>query len=130
MHNHSDTVGISAVRRFEVISGTGRRRRFSADQKAAIVEESGAPGVTVSEVARRHGLAVSQLFAWRRQHLGPATQMPAFVPAVIAPVAGERGSDGPPIAVELEMGGALVRITHDADAGVIAAVIAALKSAR
>jgi len=67
MHNHSDIAGISTVRRIEVISGAGRRRRFSAEQKAAIVRETCAPGVTVSEVARRHGLAVGQLFGWRRQ---------------------------------------------------------------
>jgi transposase-like protein len=46
----------SPVRRIELISGVGGRRRWSAGEKAAIVEETLAPGAVVSEVARRHGL--------------------------------------------------------------------------
>jgi transposase len=58
--------GVSNVRRIELITGTGRRRRWSRDDKARIVEESLKPGVIVSEVARRNGLSPQQLFAWRR----------------------------------------------------------------
>jgi transposase-like protein len=43
------------IRRLEVITGTGRRRRWSEDDKARIVEETLAPGAVVSQVARRHG---------------------------------------------------------------------------
>jgi transposase len=57
---------VSNVRRIEVITGTGRRRRWSSDDKARIVEESLKPGANVSEVARRNGLSPQQLFAWRR----------------------------------------------------------------
>jgi transposase len=39
--------------RVEVISGIERRRRWSEEQKRAIVAESFAPGAVVSEVARR-----------------------------------------------------------------------------
>jgi transposase len=46
------------------------------------------PGVTVTEVARRHGLAPSVVFTWRRLaregRLGDAG--PTFVPVEIAPV--------------------------------------------
>jgi transposase len=55
------------VRRLEVFTGTGRRRSWTADQKARIVAESCAEGATVSAVARRHGLTAQQLFAWRRK---------------------------------------------------------------
>ena len=58
--------GVSNVRRIELITGAGRRRRWSRDDKARIVEESLKPGATVSEVARRNGLSPQQLFAWRR----------------------------------------------------------------
>ena len=58
--------GVSNVRRIEVITGTGRRRRWSSDDKARIVEESLRPGANVSEVARHNGLSPQQLFAWRR----------------------------------------------------------------
>ena len=50
----------TAVRRLEVITGTGRRRRFSEDDKARIVEKTLVAGAVVSEVARRH------LVDWRR----------------------------------------------------------------
>lgn len=56
-----------SVRRLEVITGTGRRRRFSMEDKAQILEETLAPGAVVSEVARRHGLTPQQVFTWRRQ---------------------------------------------------------------
>lgn len=72
------------VRRIEVFTGSGRRRSWSADDKARIVAESLACGQSVSETARRHGLSTSQLFAWRRQArelTGDATEAPAFVPA-------------------------------------------------
>lgn len=58
--------GVSNVRRIELITGTGRRRRWSSDEKAHIVEESLRPGANVSEVARRNGLSPQQLFSWRR----------------------------------------------------------------
>jgi transposase len=59
--------GITDVRRIELITGAGRRRRWSSEDKARIVAESLAVGVSVSEVARRHGLSPQQLFGWRRE---------------------------------------------------------------
>ncbi|MCK1498292.1 transposase, partial [Bradyrhizobium sp. 188] len=50
------------LQRVEIITGTGRRRRWSADAKAAIVAESFAPGASVSAVARRHDISPSLLF--------------------------------------------------------------------
>jgi transposase len=58
---------VTSVRRIELITGTGRRRRWSDDDKARIVVESLRPGAKVSEVARRHGLSPQQLFGWRRE---------------------------------------------------------------
>ncbi len=40
-------------------------RRFTAEQKIEILREADQPGVTVSEVCRRHGLAPSVLYRWR-----------------------------------------------------------------
>ena len=59
--------GVTDVRRIELITGAGRRRRWSSEDKARIVVESLEPGVSVSEVARRHGLSPQQVFAWRRK---------------------------------------------------------------
>ena len=49
-----------------MITGTARRRRWATSEKLRIVEESFEPGATVSEVARRNGVAPNLLFRWRR----------------------------------------------------------------
>jgi transposase len=43
-----------------------RRRRWSAEEKAALVRETYEPGMNVSLVARKHGVGASQLFNWRK----------------------------------------------------------------
>jgi transposase len=50
----------------DILSGPERRRRWTAAEKVAIVNETYEPGVTVSLVARRHGMAPNQLFHWRK----------------------------------------------------------------
>jgi transposase len=52
--------------RVEIISGRERRRRYTAEQKLRLVEETMQPGMTVSAVARQHGITPSLLFNWRR----------------------------------------------------------------
>lgn len=49
-----------------------RRRRWSTEDKLAIVQESSAPGASVSWVARRHGIAPNLLFTWRRLYASVA----------------------------------------------------------
>ena len=56
----------STCERVEVITSVQRRRRWTAEEKLRIVEETYLPGSTVSLVARRHGIAGNQLFTWRR----------------------------------------------------------------
>lgn len=64
MRNSSRTTGTNgdSFRRFEVITGVGRRRRWSVEEKARIVAESLDPATTASAVARRYRLHASQLF--------------------------------------------------------------------
>src|ERR1700756_5205327 len=50
----------------EVITSVQRRRRWTASEKVRMVEETFEPGMTVSLVARQHGVAPNQLFTWRR----------------------------------------------------------------
>jgi transposase len=131
------------IRRMEVFTGEGRRRSWSAEEKAAIVAESYAPGETVCGVARRHGLTPPQLFAWRRlarRALTQAEQPTAlFVPAVIAAPAPEPVSSRAPRprrarrqstsdGIELEIAGVVVRVGAGASEGAITAVIRALKA--
>lgn len=134
------------VRRLEVITGAGGRRRFPDDEKARIIEETFAPGAVVSAIARQNGLTPQQLFTWRRQarqrSKGKRAGAPLFVPAVVekriaarpkrrrrmtpeARKTARRSGE-----IEVESGGIRVRIGRGADAGVVAAVIMALKAAK
>lgn len=64
-----------------------RRRRWSEDEKARIIVESFRDGVSVSWVARRHGLSPSQLFAWRKaakEAMAPKGSPAALLPVEIA----------------------------------------------
>ena len=118
------------VRRLEVFTGTGRRRRWTADQKARIVAESHADGETVSAVARRHGLTPQQLFGWRRearQQAADAGDGIAFAPVIVeapSPCAGDPGV----AAIEIVIGGAVVRVPPGADVATLQTVLCALKA--
>lgn len=59
--------------RVEVITSVQRRRRWSVADKVRLVEETMQPGHSVSLVARRAGIAPSQLFAWKRRMLEGGT---------------------------------------------------------
>jgi transposase len=50
----------------EVTTGVARRRRFRTEHKLAIVAETMQPGMSISYVARRHGLSPSLVFRWTR----------------------------------------------------------------
>ena len=52
--------------RIEVLTGPERRRHWSDEAKARIVAESVVPGAMVSQVARRHDVLPSQIYAWRK----------------------------------------------------------------
>ena len=50
----------------ELLTQPERRRRWSVEEKLAMVRESNDPGKTVSMVARQHGVNPNQLFHWRK----------------------------------------------------------------
>jgi transposase len=52
--------------RIEIITGHERRRRYRAEHKLQLVEETVQPGMTVSAVARLSGVSPSLLFKWRQ----------------------------------------------------------------
>jgi transposase len=129
------------VRRMEVFTGAGRRRTWSASEKAAIVAESYGTSETVCGVARRHGLTPQQLFTWRRLARRSGMEPPAmFVPAVVEPAVPEppTSSKAPRRArrraradgIEFEIAGVEVRVGADAKPRAIEAVIRAPKANR
>ena len=82
MDMHKDSVQVC---RLEVVD-TGRRRRWTVEEKRRIVEESFQGHRQASATARRHGITNGLLFKWRRlyRHGGlDQTDEPGLLPAVI-----------------------------------------------
>ena len=133
MRTHSSTPSTKAdgFRRFEVITGVGRRRRWSDEDKARIVAESLDPATTASAVARRYGLHVSQLFTWRQQLQRSALSAetvrgPGFVPVLLA-------EDSAPPAeaagrMEIALGSVVVRVGADVDGPALRRVLEVVRS--
>jgi len=124
MRAHGTTTSTEAdgFRRLEVITGVGRRRRWSEEDKARIVAESLDPAKTSSAVARRYGLHASQLFVWRQQFAAPAArEAPGFVPVVVT-----EGAAAPAEMtgrMEIALGPAVVRVGADVDAAALRRVL-------
>ena len=116
------------VQRFEVFTGAGRRRRWSAEAKARIVAESQRGVETVTGVARRHGLTVQQLFGWRRQarqSVAPPGEAFGFVPVEVT-----GGAPSPAVAaamIEVALADAVIRVPCGVDAATLAAVVGVLR---
>ena len=132
----NDVASTVRPRRVEVLTGPERRRKWPDEVKIAIVAEALAEGVVVSEVARRHDIVPSQLFEWMRRFRPEAKAMSTSVAPTFAPVAldvapvilpaptlpSER-----PVAIEISVGIATVRIRGAVDTRSLAAVLKALK---
>jgi len=113
-----------------VITGPERRRRWSEDQKRAIVAASFAPGAVVSEVARRADVSSGQIYRWRQELRAAAA---GFAQVLIAPAESPAATVAngamscPEPAIELEFAGkARVRIPGSIPAALAAAVVKAL----
>jgi transposase len=129
----------SEYRRVEVLTGPGRRRRWSGDEKARIVAETLLPGASVSEVARRWQVCSQQVFGWRRaarqgvtpvlaKTPGPAT--PVFVPIVteaIPSTAAPRPASAAAV-IEVKLAGAVVRVVSGMDDAQLTAVLRAVRA--
>jgi transposase len=117
-----------SFRRVEVLTGTPRRRRWSAAEKAAIVAESWRPGAVASTVALRHGLHRNQLYMWRRELRSGALAnrglaLPDFVPIVPESRAASRA-----VVIEIEIGGAVLRAEAGVDLALLGKIVRLLKT--
>lgn len=134
---------------FDMIATT--RRRWSRQQKLAILAEVDLAGGSVSEVARRHSMHTSLLFRWRRD-LGtpisePALDAPAasprFMPVLLPSPQAQKAMSSPAEpyagtscgdtigAIEITIsGGRTVRVRNDVDTTALVRVIDALEKRR
>lgn len=118
------------MERLEVVE-TGRRRRWTDDEKLKIVLESMQAPRAISSTARRHGISRSLLLIWRRSfgagRAGEAEQpKPAFVPAMV--VSTTASANAPSPAAVPGSGKMVIELGRDrriiVDAGVDAAALA------
>ena len=139
-----------SYRRIEVITGQRRRRRWTAQEKARIVAESFEEGANISEVARRNGVVRGLLTVWRHKLTAAAGINGAgFVPVRLASVGSaatvgepdrlapahtrllEMAPTGKPRGlIEIEVGGACIRVEPGVDAMTLTTVLSALRGAR
>ena len=105
----------------EVLAGPERRRRWTVEQKQAIVAAAFGPGAVVREVARQADVTPSLIYRWRRDHRAAAN---GFAQVLVAPA-----GDGVAIlpAIEIEFAGnARMRIPASVSPALAAAVVEAL----
>lgn len=126
-----DRDSVQRVSRLEVVE-TGRRRRWTPEEKVRIVEESLAGHRQASRTARRHGIQNALLFRWRRAYregrLGTASSDEGFVRALI--VADEAGAAGAGAGGRMEIvvrDGRRVIVGADVDTAALARVLAVLE---
>ena len=130
----------------EVTPAAPRRRQHSASLKADLVARTLEPGASVSAIALEHGLNTNLLFAWRRKHLRELVQggkgaAPA-APPVLLPVQ-IAGSEAQPQTaarphkphtangtIEIDVGGACVRVRGAVDEDSLRCVVRLLREPR
>jgi len=120
--------------RVEVLGGVERRRRWSRDDKMRIIEETLAPGAVVTEIARRHGIATSLVFTWRRRaRLATVASAGArLVPVQVATAESVQSIEAPAAiparkrrgVIEIELGdGKRVSVDENVDADALGRVL-------
>ena len=113
-----------SVASVEVLAGPERRRRWSSEQKQAIVAAAFAPGAVVRDVARQADVTSSLIYRWRRDLQAAAN---GFARVLMAP-SGDGMAAPPPLpAIEIEFAGHVrARIPVSVPPALAAAVVAAL----
>jgi transposase-like protein len=105
-------------------AGAAGRRRFSEEDKRRIVDETSQPGCSVSQTARRYGIAVRVLFRWK-EALRPE---PTFAPVQVTDPAAVLESPSLAGSIEVELiGGRRVRFERDADPETVRRLLALLE---
>ncbi len=102
------------------------RRRWSADAKARLVEETLKPGANVSVIARAAGLSPSQLFGWRRKAICSGAVTPRAAGTQLGFV--EVSPAAAPM-VEIGLGDAVIRASAAVDHEHLVKVIRAVRQA-
>lgn len=111
---------------YSTLMGPERRRRFTEDQKLALLTAAFAPGASVADVARQADVCTSVIYRWRRVYSVAAPS--GFAPAVVIDDGVQVGAASAAPAMVVEFGGgARVSIAGTAPAALVTAVLRALR---
>lgn len=128
--------GSKNVSRLEVIEGPSGRRRRTRAERARIAAESMMPGVTVADVARKHGTTRWQIYDWRKQiRKGnlvvpeSVAALPMFAELVVADSATAASPPGGRSDLEIIVGDVVIRAGTCADEGQMTRAIRAARAA-
>jgi transposase len=125
-----------------VIEGRDTRRRHGEAFKRELVERSLQPGASVSALAQEHGINANLLFNWRRLRLrglaasAAAPLKPALLPVTVVPESPPVASPPAPVTptartpsgtIEIEIGGARVRVRGNVDDTSLRGILRALR---
>ena len=125
------TSGHETSRDFAVIAA---RRIWSRAEKRSIVDDTLVPDANVAAVARRHGVAQSLLYRWRKDAAGSVRPATTFVPVAIAAPAPLVVAPSQPACISsIEVvlaNGRLLRIGADVDTVALVRIIVALEAQR
>jgi len=111
---------------YSTLMGPERRRRFTGDQKLAVLSAAFAPGASVADVARQADVCTSVIYRWRRAYSVAAPS--GFAPAVVVDDGAQVGAARAAPAMVVEFSdGARVSIASTASARLVTAVLRALR---
>ena len=105
------------------------RRRYSAEFRRQVVEQTFAPGVSVAKIAMDHRLNTNLVFKWRRDHLRQLAghgQAPKMLPVMVEPSSMLDGKPAQRVAtsmIEIELAAGRIRLKGAVDVAALRAVI-------
>ena len=122
---------MEAVGFVELLAAPAAKRRWSDEAKGRMVAETLVPGVTVNEVARRHGVKANHLSSWRTLARQGKLVVPEVAGAEFAPPVAMTQTLEPPVAtgtVDLVIGPVTVRLGAATPAARVAELVLALQA--
>lgn len=111
-----------------VISGVERRRRWSDDQKLALVEAAITPGASVAAIARDADVASSSIYRWRRELCGKSVGPKGFAAVTVHSDPNSIDHGGAPDMLVIEIRGATIRVPNSTSANLLVAALRELKA--
>ena len=122
---------MEAVGFVELLAAPAAKRRWSDEAKGRMVAETLVPGVTVNEVARRHGVKANHLSSWRTLARKGKLVVPEVAGAEFAPPVAVTQTSEPPVVtgtIDLVIGPVTVRLDAATAAARVAELVIALRA--